>query len=165
MPQTSDIAVTLSRSRESDVTETTDVYGPIDFVLIEFQGKNLQGKAAEALLELVDAGIVSIFDILVISKEADGTFAGVEIKDLDADHVGSFSSFVGASSGLLGDDDIAEAAGAMEPGTVAVLIVYENVWARRFVAAAREAGGQMIASARIPAQTVMEVLDAADAAN
>ena len=149
----------------NDVTDTTDVYGPIDFVLIEYPGENLKGHGAEALLELVEAGIVAIFDILVISKEADGSFTGIDIKDLDADHVGSFTTFAGSSSGLIGDDDIAEAAGAMEPGTVAVLIVYENVWARKFVAAAREAGGQMIASARIPASTVMEVLDAADAAN
>lgn len=146
------------------MTDTTDVYGPIDFVLIEFPGDTLKGEAANALLDLVEKGIVRIFDILVIRKETDGSFSGVNIADFGPG-AESFTAFAGASSGLLGDDDVAEAAGALEPGTTAVLIVYENSWAAPFVAAARAAGGQMVASARIPAETVMEVLDAADAAN
>ena len=75
----------------------------------------------------------------------------------------AFSSFAGARSGLLGDDDVAQAGEVMEPGTIAVLIVYENTWAIPFVAAARRAGGEMVATTRIPAQDVMEALDALDA--
>ena len=88
----------------------------------------------------------------------------VEIEDLDVDSVGAFFAFEGARSGLLGDEDVEEAAGAMEPGTVAALIVYENLWAIPFVAATLRAGGQMIASQRIPALDVMAALDAIEAA-
>ncbi|HXW33814.1 MAG TPA: DUF6325 family protein [Acidimicrobiales bacterium] len=138
----------------------SDVHGPIDFLLLEFQGKNLKGEVADALMDLVDRGIVRVFDALVVVKEADGSFSGVNLTDLSADDVGSFQVFAGARSGLLGDDDIAEAASAMEPGTVAALIVYENTWAIPFVAAARRAGAEVIASARIPAQDVMDALEA-----
>lgn len=141
-----------------------DVHGPIDFVLIEFSGDKFTGEGAAALLDLVESGIVRIYDILVIRKDADGTFSGFEIEDLDVDSVGAFFAFEGARSGLLGDEDVEEAAGAMEPGTVAALIVYENLWAIPFVAATLRAGGQMIASQRIPALDVMAALDAIEAA-
>lgn len=142
-----------------------DVPGPIDFVLIEFPGDNLTGEAGAALLDLVDRGIVRVFDILIAQKDADGTFSGVDIADLTAEGLGGFAAFAGARSGLLGDDDLARAAGAMAPGTMAALIVYENTWAIPFVAAAHRAGGQLIASERIPAQAIIDALDALDAAD
>ncbi|MFN8105711.1 MAG: DUF6325 family protein [Acidimicrobiia bacterium] len=141
----------------------SDIYGPIDFVLVEFPGDKPLDEAADALAAIVDSGVVSLYDILAIRKEADGTFSGIDIADL-GDAGMSFSAFTGARSGLVGDDDVAEAANAMEPGTVAVLLVYENSWARPFVAAARDAGGQMIASQRLPAQDVMAALDAMETA-
>lgn len=104
------------------MTDTELLPGPIDYVLLEFPGDvPLDGAAAE-LLALVDSGIVSVWDLVAIRKEADGTFSGIA---LGAIHE-SFTAFEGARSGLLGDDDIAEAAAALEPGTVAVLIVWEN---------------------------------------
>ena len=145
-------------------TQSNDVYGPIDFVLIEFQADKLHGAAAEALLDLVERGIVRVYDLLVIKKEADGTFSGINIEDL-GEAAGGFTAFSGVRSGLLGDEDLAEAANALEPGTVAALIVYENTWARPFVAAALESGGQLVASARIPGTVVMEALDALEAAD
>jgi dihydroorotase-like cyclic amidohydrolase len=140
-----------------------DTYGPIDFVLIEFPGDRLTGAAADALLDLVDRGIVRIYDLVAIRKDADGTFSGIDISDLSADTLGGFRAFSGARSGLLGEDDLAQAADAMKPGSAAALIVYENTWAIPFVAAAREAGGEVVASARIPAQDVMDALDALEA--
>lgn len=142
-----------------------DAPGPIDFVLIEFPGDNLTGEAGAALLDLVDRGIVRVFDILIARKDADDTFSGVDIADLTAEGLGGFAAFAGARSGLLGDDDLARAAEAMAPGTMAALIVYENTWAIPFVAAARRAGGQLIASERIPAQAIIDALDALDAAD
>lgn len=137
-----------------------EVHGPIDFVLIEFQADKMHGKAAEALLDLVDRGIVRVYDVVIVRKDADGTFSGIVFDETMADALGAFVEFSGARSGLLGDDDIAAAAEAMDPNTVAALIVYENTWAIPFVAAAREAGGELIASARIPAADVMAALDA-----
>jgi hypothetical protein len=144
---------------------SVDVHGPIDFVIIEFDGTKMTGAAAAALLDLVDAGTIRIWDLLVIRKEEDGTFSGVDISGLGTDELGGFAAFSGARSGLLGDDDLAEAAEAMLPGTAAAVIVYENSWAIPFIAAAMDAGAQVVASARIPADVVMEVLDELDAAN
>jgi hypothetical protein len=142
-----------------------DVHGPIDFVLLEFEADNLRGEAAEAMLDLVERGIVRIYDLMIIKKDADGTFSGLAVDALADDEAGAFAAFQGASSGMLGDEDVAEAAGAMEPGTVAALIVFENVWAIPFVRAVYNAGGAVIASARIPADVVNETLDALEAAN
>lgn len=140
-----------------------DVHGPIDFMLIEFPADGGTGAAADAVMDLVDRGIIRIYDLLVIRKFDDGSFSGVDVGDLTVDHIGGFAVFSGARSGLLGDDDLRQAADAMKPGTIAALIVYENAWAIGFVAAARDAGGEVIASARIPAQDVMDALDAIEA--
>src|SRR3954447_20174265 len=136
-----------------------DVHGPVDFVLIEFTANRLTGRAAEELLSLVDRGIVHVYDVLVVGKDESGAAYSVDLAE-SADQVGGFADLQGARSGILADDDLQEAAGAMEPGTLAALIVYENTWAIPFVAAARESGGTLIAGGRIPAQDVMEVLDA-----
>ncbi|MBK9179761.1 MAG: DUF1269 domain-containing protein [Acidimicrobiales bacterium] len=138
-----------------------DVHGPIDFLLIQFPGDKPTDAAAAALLDLVDRGIVRLYDILAIRKDADGTFSGIELDA--AGDLGGFVAFAGARSGLLGDDDLRQAGDAMDPGTMAVLLVYENAWAIPFVAGALDGGGQMIASQRIPAQDVMDALDALDA--
>jgi hypothetical protein len=138
---------------------TPDVHGPVDFVLIEFSGDRLTGRAAEALLDLVDKGIVTLYDVLVVGKEDDGSIYALDLAD-GVDQLGSFGSLAWVRSGLLSDDDMREAAGAMQPGTLAVLIVYENTWAVPFVTAALESGGQLIAGARIPAQDVMDSLEA-----
>jgi hypothetical protein len=149
-------------------TDTQDTYGPIDFLLLEGRAENMSGDVAAAILDLVERGIVRIYDLVAIRKEDDGTFSGIELSDLSQDGLGGFSAFTGARSGLLRDDDVAQAADALAPGTVGVLIVYENSWATPFVAAARKVGAQVVASTRIPADAVMAVLDeleAADAAN
>jgi Family of unknown function (DUF6325) len=138
---------------------TTDVHGPIDFLLIEFQGDRLTGGAAQALLELVDKGIVALYDVLIVGKDDDGTPYGVDLAD-GVDQLGGFADLAGGRSGLLTEDDMRQAAEAMQPGTLAALIVYENTWAVPFVAAAMAAGGEFIAGARIPAQDVMDALDA-----
>ncbi|HEX6256486.1 MAG TPA: DUF6325 family protein [Euzebyales bacterium] len=142
---------------------TPAIHGPVDFVLLEFPADRMTGAAAEAVMDLVDMGVIRVYDLLVIRKDEDGTVSGVELSDLTADQVGGFSAFAGARSGLLGDDDARQAADAMKPGTVAALLVYENAWAIPFIAAARDAGGQLIASARIPAPDVMDALDALEA--
>ncbi len=139
----------------------SDVHGPVDFVLLEFPRDRLTGEASQALADLIESGVIRLYDLLVISKDAEG---GVEVLELgDPSGVDGFAYFSGARSGLLGDEDVEEAASAMQPGTVAALIVYENSWAIPFVAAARDSGGELIASARIPAPVVMEALEALEA--
>jgi hypothetical protein len=141
---------------------TADVHGPIDFVLIEFSEDRLTGRAAQALLDLVDKGIVALYDVLVVGKEDDGSTYAVDMAD-DVDRLGGFADLVWVRSGLLTEDDMRAAAEAMQPGTLAVLIVYENTWAVPFIAAAMESGGELIAGARVPAQDVMDSLEALEA--
>ncbi len=138
-------------------TATTDVHGPVDFVLIEFPGDRLTGEASRALLDLIERGVIRLYDLMVISKNQDGSVEALELADPTG--VDGFSYFAGSRSGLLGNEDLRDAAEAMQPGTVAALIVYENTWAIPFVAAARNSGGELIASARIPAPDIMAVLE------
>jgi hypothetical protein len=140
-----------------------DVSGPVDFVLIEFQADRMKGRAAQEIVRLVDDGIISLLDVMFVGKTADGEVYALDLA-AEALAEAGFGDLVGARSGMLGDDDMAEAAAALEAGTVAALIIYENTWARGFVAAAREAGGELVAAARIPAADVMAALDALDQA-
>src|SRR5689334_1272229 len=133
--------------------------GPIDFVLLEFPGDADTKACADAIMDLVERGSIHLYDLLVIRKALDGSFSGVDLTEVTPSGVGGFHVFGGARSGLIGDDDVSKAAEAMQPGTMAVLIVFENAWAAHFVAAAMDAGGEMIASERIPAQDVIDALD------
>ena len=140
-----------------------DVIGPIDFLLMEFPRDGLAGGPANALADLIDRGLIRLYDLVVIDKKADGSYDALDLSVPGP--LSEFASFVGARSGLLSDEDLAEAAAAMEPGMVAALVVYENSWAVPFVAAARDAGGEVIASARIPAADIMETLELLEAAS
>ena len=135
--------------------------GPIDYVLIEWPGRQPNGEGAPHLIDLVDRGVIRILDLALITKADDGSVAGLEISELGGDH--AFAEFEGASAGLLTEEDRGEAAEALEPGTSAALIVFENSWAAPFATAVRRSGGQLVASGRIPVQAVLAALDAAEA--
>ena len=136
--------------------------GPIDYLLVEWPGRQPNGEVAPHLIDLVDRGLIRILDLVFIAKDEDGTVRGLEIADVGGE-VAELSVFEGASSGLLSDEDVEEAGGAMEPGTSAALLVFENTWAAPFATAVRRSGGQLAASGRIPVQAVLAALDAAEA--
>jgi Family of unknown function (DUF6325) len=139
--------------------------GPIDVVVIGYPaGAPMTGDAMPIFLDLVDRGIIRVFDALFIRKDEDGTFSGFDLSDLDQDTAGDLVAFSGATTGLLGDDDVAQAAAEIEPGSAAVMILYENRWAAPFIAAVRRNGGELIASGRIGVQDLIDALDAAEAA-
>ncbi len=138
-----------------DVDEVT---GPIDYLILQLATDRRDGSIAAALLDLVRSGTVTILDLMILQKDADGVVSGLDLDALD----GELRVFAGARSGLLGEDDQADAGSTLEPGTTAAVLVYENAWARPFVAAARSAGADVIASARIPADVLNDALDALD---
>jgi Family of unknown function (DUF6325) len=140
-----------------------DEMGPIDYVVVEWPGRQPNGEAVPHLIDLVDRGLIRILDLSFIHKDEDGAVAALEITDL-GEQVEEFALFAGASSGLLSEDDIGEAGGALEPGTSAAVLVYENRWAAPFASAVRRSGGQLVASGRIPIDAVIEALDAAETA-
>jgi hypothetical protein len=144
-------------------TDELDEMGPIDFILVEWPGKQPTGEAAPYLVDLVERGIIRVLDLAFITKAEDGSVAGMDIKDV-GEQVEEMKVFEGASSGVLGDDDIEEAAAALEPGTSAALLVYENRWAGPFASAVRRSGGQLVATGRIPIQAILAALDAAEEA-
>jgi len=147
------------------MADLSEVYGPIDYLLIQIPPGADTSEMGAAMIDLVARGIVRIYDLLVIRKEQDGTFSGVDITDLSDHGIGGLMEFEGARSGLLGDEDLQRAGEIMDPGTVAALFVYENTWAVPFVGAAIDANAEVISSARIPAMEVMEALDALEAAD
>jgi len=138
-----------------------DQMGPIDFVAIEFKDGKPTGEAAPLLLDLVDRGIIRILDLMFIMKAEDGSVGGLAIDDLNGD--GAFSVFEGSSSGVLADEDAASVGEALEPGSAALLMVFENRWAAPFAIALRRAGGQLVAFDRIPVQALLAALDTVEA--
>jgi hypothetical protein len=143
--------------------DTDDIeMGPIDYLLVEWPGKQPEGEIAPYLVDLVDRGLIRILDLAFLAKGEDGTIAAVEIADLGGE-VTELAVFEGASSGLLDSEDLDLAGAALEPGTSAALLVYENTWAGPFAAAVRRSGGQLVASGRIPVTDVLAALDAVEA--
>jgi hypothetical protein len=141
-----------------------DELGPIDIVVIAYPADApMTGDAVPIFVDLVDRGIIRVLDVLFVRQNEDGTVSGFEASDLDSEHIGDFKVFEGASSGLLGEDDVAAVGETIEPGSAAVMIVYENRWAAPFAHAVRRNGGVLVANHRITAQELMDALDTADA--
>jgi hypothetical protein len=140
-------------------------FGPIDVVVIGYPpGAPMTGEAIPLLLDLVDRGIIRVLDALFVQKDADGTFSGFDLAHLDEDTAGDLAVFAGANTGMLNDDDAALAAAEIEPGSAAVMIAYENRWAAPFIAAVHRNGGVLIANERVGIQSLIDALDAAEAA-
>jgi hypothetical protein len=138
-----------------------DELGPIDYILVEWSGRQPNGEVAPHLVDLVDRGLIRILDLVFIAKDEDGSVTGLELSEL-AGEVAELSVFEGAPSGILNEEDVEEAGGVLEPGTSAALLVFENTWAAPFVAAVRRSGGELVASGRIPVQTLLDALDATE---
>jgi hypothetical protein len=136
--------------------------GPIDYLLIEWTDRQPTGEAVPHLVDLVDRGLIRILDLAFIAKGENGSVAALELADV-AGEVEAFAVFEGAASGLLSDDDVEKAGGALEPGTSAALLIYENCWAAPLAAALRRSGAELVASGRIPVEDVLAALDAAEA--
>jgi hypothetical protein len=134
--------------------------GPIDYVVIEWPGQQPTGTVVPKLLDLVDRGIVRIIDIAFVGKDPGGAVYAMELSDFDGD--GSFAAFEGASTGIIGDEDLEDAGSALEPGTAAAILIWENRWAAPVAIALRESGAQLVASGRIPVQGLIAALDATD---
>ena len=143
---------------------TEQSVGPIDYLALEFPEARLTGEGMAILVDLVDRGIIRILDLRFVRRESDGSFQAVALTDLDGDGELDLAVFEGVASGLLGDDDLEQAAGLIEPGNAVALIVYENTWAGPFVGAMRRAGAEVITSGRIPVDDVEEALSRLDAA-
>ena len=150
----------------TDLDQAADLrqMGPVDYLVLEFPGNQMTGEAFPLLVDLVDRGIIRILDLVFLRKDEDGTVTTLTHVDLDRMKVLEAALFEGAASGLLGADDVTEAAAALDPGTAAGVLVYENVWATPFAAALRRSGGQLVAAGHIPVQALVAALDALEAA-
>ena len=141
-----------------------DGLGPVDYLVVEFPaGKaSFTGEMADALANLVDEGIIRILDLLVILKGEDGDFEAHEIDDVE--NLGELRGLEAHVAEILAAEDVANLAAAMDNGSVAGVIVWENVWAAPFASAARRAGGQLVATGRIPIQAIVASIEAEEAA-
>jgi len=132
--------------------------GPIDYIVLEWPKQQPTGEVAPMILDLHARGIIRILDVAFMLKDEDGSVATLEVGDL-----GDFAAFEGASTGLLGQDDLEDAASVLEPGTSAAVLLWENTWAAPVATALRRSGGQLVASGRIPIQAILAALDAVEA--
>jgi hypothetical protein len=147
-----------------EVDTSGEMVGPIDYLVVEFPGNRMTGEGFPLLVDLVDRGLIRILDLTFIRKDVDGSVTGLEIGDLTGDGELDLAVFEGASSGLLGQDDLVEAAAALEPGNSAAVLIYENLWAAPFAAALRRGGAELVASGRIPVPADLAALEAAETA-
>jgi uncharacterized membrane protein len=144
------------------MSEELEEMGPVDYIVLEWPGKQPSGEVVPLIVDLVDRGIIRILDIAFMVKADDGSVAALDLGDLSSDNP-AFAEFEGASSGLLDDDDLQEAATTLAPGTSAAVLVWENRWAAPIATAIRRSGGQLVASGRIPVQDLLASLDAIEA--
>ena len=141
-----------------------DEFGPVDYLVVEFPADRSEftGQAAAALADLVDRGLVRVLDLIIVKKDLDGSFEAFELPDLDDSEIGELRAFEKDIAELLSEDDVAAIVEAMEPGSTAAALVWENSWAAPFASALRRAGGQLVASGRIPIQAIIALVEEAE---
>ena len=132
--------------------------GPVEIAVIGFPENKFTGEIAPAIADLVESGTVSILDLVFITKDEDGSVAGVELSELDDDVAAPYHQLDGEAGGLLGDEDFEQIGEALDPNSSALAIVWENTWARKLIGAIQNAGGVLVAHDRIDAATVQAVL-------
>jgi hypothetical protein len=143
--------------------EALDELGPVDWIVVEFPGSRFKGEIAPILDGLVERGTVRVLDLLLIRKAEDGELEFFELSDLDESEIGTLRAYETELATLLSEDDVNAVAAAVEPGSTAALLVWENRWAAPFGSAVRRAGGQLVASGRIPVQALLAAVEAEDA--
>lgn len=147
------------------MTDDLEVMGPISYLIVEFPGNKMTGEGLPILVDMSDRGLIRVLDLLFVTRDVDGSVRAVELRDLDHDGQLDLAIFEGASSGLLDDSDLADAASAIEPGSSAAILLFENRWARSFTQALRRGGAELVAAGYVPLDAIAASLDAAEAAN
>jgi hypothetical protein len=137
------------------MTIDIDTLGPVDWLVVEFPGSDFKGEIGPALNDLVDKGLVRVLDLLLLKKDADGSMEAYELGDLGEGEIGELRAYEAELAMLLSEDDVEAVAEALEPGSTAACLVYENTWAAPFASAMRRAGGELIADGRIPVQALL----------
>jgi hypothetical protein len=140
-----------------------DELGPVDYLVVEFPAgaSNFTGEMAKELVALVDAGTIRLIDVLILTKAEDGTIDAMELSDIE--ELGELEALESELAELLAAEDVAHLAAAMEPGSTAGVLIWENLWAAPFASAARRSGGQLIANGRIPIQAIIASIEADEA--
>ncbi|WP_406209235.1 DUF6325 family protein [Kitasatospora sp. NBC_01560] len=139
-----------------------DDLGPVDYLVVEFPPatSHFTGEMAAELDKLVTSGTIRVLDLVVLTKGPDGELDVLEVNDLEG--VGELRAAEAQLAGLLAEEDVVNLAAAMEPGTTAGVLVWENTWAGPFASAARRSGAQLIANGRIPIQAILASIEADD---
>ena len=149
---------------EAPTQETAlDSLGPVDYIVVEFPAgaSNFTGEMTEELVRLVNAGTIRLIDVLILIKDEDGSVEAMELSDLD--DLGELQALEAKLAELLAEEDVVHLAAAMEPGSTAGVLIWENLWAAPFASAARRSGGQLIANGRIPIQAIIASIEADEA--
>ena len=139
-----------------------DILGPVDYLVVEFPAEqaNFSGKIAAELTSLVERGVVRVLDLILIKKDPDGSVDAYELEDFDDSVIGDLRHLEGEVAMLLAEEDVEAIGLALDPGSVAAVLVFENTWAGPFGAAVRHAGGQLVANGRIPTQAIIALAEA-----
>lgn len=140
-----------------------ETLGPVSYLIVEFPGNKMTGKGLPILVDLVDKGIIRILDLVFVMREDDGTIHAAELRDFDGDGTLDLALFEGASSGLIDESDVADAAEVIEKGSSAAILIFENRWATSFVQELRNSAAQVVAAGYIPQDALLASIDAAEA--
>lgn len=145
-----------------EAPESLDELGPVDWLVLEFPGSRFTGEIAPILDGLVESGTIRVLDLVLVRKEDDGSLDFFELSDVDEEEIGGLRAYETELALVLSEEDVTSVAAAIEPGSTAAVLVWENRWAAPFGSAVRRAGGQLVATGRIPVQALLAAIEADD---
>jgi hypothetical protein len=159
-PEVAVVPPSTTQRNEESVADDVEM-GPISYLIVEFPGNKMTGEGFEALMDLVERGVIRILDLEFVTRGDDGSVRALSLQELDGGEF-DLTLFAGASSGLLDQSDLDDAKDAIEPGSSAGILIFENRWATKFVQGLRRGGAELVAAGYIPIDDVAASLDATD---
>jgi hypothetical protein len=160
-----DVTDRVVEQRAAPAVESIDELGPVDWLVVEFPGSRFTGEITPTLDTLVENGTIRVLDLVLVRKDEDGALDFFELSDIDESEIGGLRAYETELALLLSEEDMTSVAAAIEPGSTAAVLVWENLWAAPFGSAVRRAGGQLVATGRIPVQALLAAIEAEDAAD
>ncbi len=123
--------------------------GPIDYIIVGFEGNKFNGSILKALADALDSGVIGLVALTVIRKDKEGKITKIDIADAGDSYMVDFIEKYSTGRSEMDEDDVAEAGDLLEKDTAAGLLVVEHLWAKPLKRAILETGGVLVAEGRI----------------
>lgn len=133
------------------------MHGPIDYIVVGFEGNKFDGSILKALADAIDNGTIALVALAAVIKGEDGTVSQLDITSFGDTYLTEFTQKYPTHNDMVDSDDINEVGDLLETNTAAGFLVVEQLWAIPLKQAIINANGTLLAEGRIHPEAAAEL--------